>query len=179
MATQALDSEIRPHPQRNIRVAPDHWRIARFEATFERALLRLVGVPYRFGGRGKSGIDCSSVMMQAIRQALRVRVTDLPWMTADSIGRGRRDLTVAMPDPEPQDRCALAFFDWDEDGIYEHMCARLVDGSWVWASSTVGQVVHVDTESRKRWRRQWREIEGALYGPNSTFRLINWDGWHS
>lgn len=154
-------------------------RIARLERAFERNLLRLVGSPYRFGGRGRTGIDCSSVMMRAIREALRVRVADLRWMTADQIGRGRRNLTVPMPETEPADRPALAFFDWDEDGIYEHMCARLIDGSWVWASSTVGQVVHVDEEGRQRWRRQWRDIEGSLYGPHSALRLINWDGWHA
>ncbi|WP_432768736.1 MAG: C40 family peptidase [Sphingopyxis sp.] len=153
--------------------------IDRLERAFERSLLRLVGSPYRFGGRGKTGIDCSSVMMRAIREALRINVADLRWMTADQIGRGRRQLTVEMPDPEPTNRCALGFFDWDEDGIYEHMAARLIDGSWVWASSTVGQVVHVDEEARHRWRRQWREIEGSLYGPTSTLRLINWTGWHS
>ena len=98
---------------------------------------------------------------------------------ADQIGRGRRNLTIEMPEPEPANRCALGFFDWDDDGIYEHMAARLIDGSWVWASSTVGEVVHVDEAARVRWRRQWREIEGALYGPTSTLRLINWDGWHN
>ena len=153
--------------------------IDRLERTFERSLLSLVGSPYRFGGRGRTGIDCSSVMMRAIRQALRIRVSDLRWMTANQIGRGHRQLTIPMPDPEPANRAALGFFDWDEDGIYEHMAARLIDGSWVWASSTVGQVVHVDEEARHRWRRQWREIEGSLYGPTSTLRLINWTGWHS
>jgi cell wall-associated NlpC family hydrolase len=172
----ALKSPSAEHPALAAAADP---RTMRLEATFERSLLRLVGSPYRFGGRGKTGIDCSSVMMRAIRDALRVTVAQLPWMTANQIGIGRRDLTIPMPDPEPADRCALAFFDWDEDGIYEHICARLIDGSWVWASSTVGQVVHVDVEARKRWRRQWREIEGSLYGPNSTFRLINWHGWHT
>lgn len=178
MATRSLTRCDSPEATQ-ITPDADAKLISRYEATFERTLLRLVDVPYRFGGRGTSGIDCSSVMMRAIRQAMRVTVTELPWMTANHIGRGRRNLTIPMPDPEPRDRVALAFFDWDEDGIYEHMCARLIDDSWVWASSTVGQVVHVDEEARHRWRRQWRQIEGSLYGPNSTLRLINWTGWHS
>lgn len=177
-AAQALKLERTPAALLECAPLAD-LQTVRLEAKFERSLLRLVGSPYKFGGRGKTGIDCSSVMMRAIRDALRIPVTQLPWMTANQIGIGRRELTIPMPDVEPADRCALAFFDWDEDGIYEHMCARLIDGSWVWASSTVGQVVHVDVEARKRWRRQWREIEGSLYGPNSTFRLINWDGWHT
>ena len=83
--------------------AKDDVDIARLERGFERNLLRLVGSPYRFGGRGVTGIDCSSVMMRAIRQSLRIPVAALRWMTADQIGRGRRNLTIAIPDPEPAD----------------------------------------------------------------------------
>lgn len=149
----------------------------RFERAFERSLLRLVGTPYKFGGRGTAGVDCSSLIMQGIRRTLRLSVRDLPWMTADQMAKGRRKLTLPVPDPEPDDRAVLGFFDWDQDGIYEHAAVRLVDGSWMWSSSTVSQVVRVDEAARKVWRRQWREIEGALYGPLSILRIINWTGW--
>jgi cell wall-associated NlpC family hydrolase len=146
------------------------------ERQFQRLLLRSVGAPYRFGGRGMAGIDCSSLLLRAIRGALRQTVSKLPWMTANQMARGYHDITIAAATPDTAGACVLAFFDWDEDQAYEHCAARLLDESWVWASTSAGKVIHVDPRSGTIWDRQWREIEGALNGSQSTLRLVNWSG---
>jgi cell wall-associated NlpC family hydrolase len=135
---------------------------------------RLIGVPYKYGGRGYGGIDCSSLIVRGVREVFRLTVVALPWMSADQLARGFRGLTHLASDPESHEQCLLAFFDWDEDNIYEHAAVRLLDGSWVWSSSSVGKVVRVDPVSGTIWRRQWTEIEGALQGRHSTLRVVNW-----
>lgn len=121
-----------------------------------------------------AGIDCSSLVMRAIRNSIRVTVAHLPWMTADQIARGYRNLTLPAENPSLSSNCLLAFFDWDEDDIYEHAAARLLDGTWIWASTSAGKVIHVDPRSSSIWERQWREIEGALDGRRSTLRIVDW-----
>lgn len=148
--------------------------ISRFETRLHRLLLASVGAPYKFGGRGMSGIDCSSVLMRAIRESTRLKVSQLPWMTADQMARGVRDVTAAPVASSAAERCQLAFFDWDEDGIYEHAAARLLDATWIWASTSAGKVIRVDPKLPAIWDRQWREIDGALDGPLSTIRQVNW-----
>lgn len=147
----------------------------REELAFQRALIRCVGLAYIFGGRGYGGIDCSSLIVRAVRQAIRINVSHLPWMTADQLAKGARNLTQDAQDGTIPDKCILAFFDWDEDGIYEHAAVRLLDGTWVWSSSTAGRVVRVDPASERVLRQQWFEIEGALERRKSTLRTIDWN----
>jgi cell wall-associated NlpC family hydrolase len=146
----------------------------RVERGFERRLLRLVGMPYVFGGRGYGGVDCSSLIVRAVRDALGLRVAQLPWMTADQLGRGRLGFTRPADEAELTGSPILVFFDWDEDEIFEHVAVKLGDGSWIWSSSSAGRVVHVNPVKEKVLRRQWREIEGALDGSRSSLRLVDW-----
>lgn len=146
----------------------------RVERAFERRLLRLVGLPYVFGGRGYGGVDCSSLIVRAVRDVLGMRVSQLPWMTADQLGRGRLGFTRPAGKLDIVGSCVLAFFDWDEDSIFEHAAVKLLDGSWVWSSSSAGRVVHVYPASENVLRRQWREIEGAFDGRRSSLRLVDW-----
>jgi hypothetical protein len=95
-------------------------------------------------------------------------------MTADQLGKGHRNLTKDVENLDTREECVLAFFDWDKDTIYEHAAVRLLDWTWIWASSTAGMVVRIDPTSETVFRRQWREIEGALGGKNSTLRTIDW-----
>lgn len=151
-------------------------RFAQLEGRLHQFLLSSVGAPYRFGGRGMTGIDCSSLLMRAIRMSVRQTVAKLPWMSANQIALGHRDITVPATDPSTPSACLLAFFDWDEDDIYEHAAVRLLDETWIWASTSAGMVIHVDPSSTTTWDRQWREIEGALDSSNSTLRIVNWLG---
>ena len=148
--------------------------IARYEIRLAHWLAASVGAPYKFGGRGPTGIDCSSLLMRAIRKSLRLTVAQLPWMTADQMARGRQGVTVQATEMVSAQRCLLAFFDWYEDGIHEHAAACLPDGSWIWASTSAGKVIRVDPRSTSIWDRQWREIEGALDGRRSTLRMVDW-----
>lgn len=144
------------------------------EVSLHCRLLRLEGQPYRFGGRGYGGIDCSSLIVKGVRDVLRARVADLPWMTADQLAKGWLRVTKAAPETLPSDRCLLAFLDWDEDSVFEHAAVRLLDGSWIWSSSSAGRVVRVSPETERVFRRQWLEIAGAIDSPNSTLRVVDW-----
>lgn len=146
----------------------------REEQSFQRNMLRLVGLPYRYGGRGYGGIDCSSLIVRGIRDVLGLRVSQLPWMTADQLGKGHHESTVPALSDIHHRSCILVFFDWDKDGIYEHAAVKIFDGTWIWSSSSVGRVVHVNPATETTLRRQWREIEGALEGRCSVTRLANW-----
>ena len=136
--------------------------------------MKLVGLPYRFGGRGYGAIDCSSLIVRAARDVLRMRVSDLPWMTAHQIANGWLNFTVPIPAIPTPSVCMLALFDWDEDAIFEHAAVKLLDQSWIWSSSSVGRVIHINPKSEKILVRQWREIEGALDGRRSVYRMVNW-----
>jgi len=147
----------------------------RTEARFVKHLLRYVGLPYLFGGRGYAGIDCSSLIVGAIRSTVGKTVSQMPWMTADQLARGQSRITMSAVDPSSTARCALAFFDWDEDGIFEHAAVRLTDSTWMWSSTSAGQVVRVDPSDVHTHRRQWLEIEGALSGGKRTVRVVDWE----
>ncbi len=135
--------------------------------------MRLVGLPYVFGGRGYGGVDCSSLIVRAAREVLGLRISQLPWMTADQLGKGHLGFTRQAAQDDVQS-CVLAFFDWDEDATFEHVAVKLLDDSWIWSSSSAGRVVHVKPASETVLRRQWREIEGALDGARSSLRLVDW-----
>lgn len=144
------------------------------ERQFHSILLKMESLPYAFGGRGYGGIDCSSLMVKAMRRVVRKRVADLPWMTADQLAKGHLDVTVPSALDRSPDACPLVFFDWDEDGIHEHAAVRLLDHSWMWASSTAGRVLRVDPASHSLWQRQWKEISASLACPRTAVRLVNW-----
>jgi cell wall-associated NlpC family hydrolase len=145
------------------------------ERVFRNSLLRLIGAPYKYGGRGRAGIDCSSLLMRAIRDSVRLPVTALPWMTADQLARGQHRVTRQVPYAASCEGTLLCFFDWDEDRVYEHAVARLPDRTWVWASTSAGKVIHVDPDNEKTWRRQWQEIESTLGEPTSAFARVDWE----
>lgn len=144
------------------------------EIALHRNLLRFTDMPYKFGGRGYGGIDCSSLIVTAVRRTRRMSVSALPWMTADQLGKGRFGITRPAPQALNGEQCVLAFFDWDEDSIFEHAAVRLLDGSWIWSSSSAGKVIRVNPAIKEKWRPQWREIEGALDGKHSALRVTNW-----
>lgn len=147
----------------------------RKELRLNTYLIGLTGAPYKFGGRSKAGIDCSSLILRSIRLAVRRTVAELPWMTADQLGKGKSGITTPIHVEESSNRCILAFFDWDQDDIYEHAAVKLLDGTWIWASSSAGKVLRFDpTASDPAWTRQWREINGGLQDGNSTLRVVDW-----
>jgi cell wall-associated NlpC family hydrolase len=162
------------HPSDGLAQHGPATRPVREELAFQRALIRLVGMPYVFGGRGYGGVDCSSLIVRGIRQVVRKAVSELPWMTADQLGKGARNLTQNIREVATWDLCLLAFFDWDEDGVFEHAAVRLLDWTWIWSSSTAGKVVRVDPSAVTMLQRQWMEIEGGLTGANSALRAVNW-----
>ncbi|BBQ83009.1 TPA: C40 family peptidase [Kluyvera ascorbata] len=146
------------------------------EKRFQKIIINTVDVPYKYGGRGMTGIDCSSLLLRAIRICLKKSVRELPWMTADQLAHGFKDITVPLDHSSFLDLCVLVFFDWDEDGIYEHAAVRILDGTWIWSSTSAGKVIHVNPSSTVIWDKQWREINDALDGCHSISRKINWIG---
>ena len=131
-------------------------------------LLRLegqswLGIPYRWGGTTRRGIDCSAFVQQYMRSVLDV---ELPRTTATQRYRG---VHVAKADLIPGD---LVFF--RRRGT-RHVGVYLGDGEFIHASSSRGVTVSTMTSgywSRYYWmsRRVVEEVSDARPTPRAEAR---------
>ena len=102
---------------------------------------RWIGIPYRWGGTSRRGIDCSAFVQQYMRATLDV---DLPRTTATQRYRG---VHVAKSDLVPGD---LVFF--RRRGT-RHVGVFLGDGEFIHASSSRG--VTISKMSNSYWNRHY------------------------
>lgn len=91
-----------------------------------------LGVPYRYGGDDRSGIDCSALVARIVEQAYGIT---LPRTTA-----GQRRLGVSVPREQmrPGD---LMFFRTNPYGRLDHVGLYLGQGRFIHASSSSGVVI--------------------------------------
>ena len=113
--------------------------LARFEAW--------KGVPHRFGGTDRRGIDCSGLMQAVFREAFDM---DLPRTSRDQSRMGRQ---VAVGDMRPGD---LVFFR-DKGG--DHIGVLVHEGRFLHVSSTLGVTV---SELDAYWRPRLRDVRRVL-----------------
>ena len=124
---------------------------------------RWIGIPYRWGGTTRRGIDCSSFVQQYVRATMDI---SLPRTTATQRYEG---VHVAKADLVPGD---LVFF--RRRGT-RHVGVYLGDGDFIHASSSRG--VTISKMSNSYWRRHYwmsrrvlPEVSDARPTPRSEAR---------
>ncbi len=101
------------------------------------------GVPYRWGGTSKQGVDCSGLTQNAYQDVPQLRI---PRTTAEQIREGRR---VSLRDARPGD---LVFFDTG----YRHVGVYVGQNKFFHASSSKG--VTLSSLANPYWSRTFRQV---------------------
>jgi cell wall-associated NlpC family hydrolase len=96
---------------------------------FSRSLL---GVPYVFGGTSPDGLDCSGFTLYVYDQLFGV---SLPHLASDQTRSGT---AVSKSDAAVGD---ILCFDWDRNGVSDHVAIYIGSGRYVDASRSRGKVV--------------------------------------
>ena len=118
-----------------------------------RAALDQIGMPYRYGGNGPQGFDCSGL----VRYSYRAAGLALPRDTHQQRRLGQR-----VADPSEWRRGDLLFFTRNRRGAL-HVALFIGDGEFVHAPSSGGQV-RIERVDAPHWRRTFveaRRIIGA------------------
>ena len=91
-----------------------------------------VGVPYRFGGSGRSGMDCSGLVLRLFKDVYNIK---LPHSTKELVQRG---YTITLGVLETGD---LVFFHDGQNRTPEHVGVYLGNFRFIHASSRRGVIV--------------------------------------
>ncbi len=102
------------------------------EDALRAAAERWLGVPYRYGGNSKQGIDCSGLAVQLYQEVFK---KNLPRQSAQQRTLG---YSVHVPYLKPGD---LLFFRFEGQEGIEHVGVYLGQGQFVHASRTRGVVI--------------------------------------
>lgn len=94
-----------------------------------RTVKKWLGVPYRFGGASKRGVDCSALTRRLYREAVRIQ------LPRNSRAQFRRGTRVRKSNLERGD---LLFFDTLDRGRVTHVGVYMGKGRFVHASSSRG-----------------------------------------
>ena len=138
-------------------------RFARLDRSLRDAAPRWLGIPYRWGGTTRRGIDCSSFVQQYVRENMAI---ELPRTTA---GQRYEGTPVERDQLQPGD---LVFF---RRGGVRHVGVYLSDGEFIHASSSRGVTVSElgnDYWTRYYWmaRRIVTEPSGRMPTPRAEAR---------
>ena len=143
--------------------AAESMRLGRLDASLRDAAPRWIGIPYRWGGTTRRGIDCSAFVQQYVRENLAI---ELPRTTA---GQRYEGLPIDRDQLQSGD---LVFF--RRRGI-RHVGVYLSDGDFIHASSSRG--VTVSNLSNSYWNRHYwmsrrilSEPSGRMPTPRSEAR---------
>jgi cell wall-associated NlpC family hydrolase len=102
------------------------------ENALRQAAERWLGIPYRYGGNDRRGIDCSGLAVQLYKEVFHV---SLPRSAA---AQRRLGYAVHPPYLKPGD---LLFFRFKKDEGIEHVGVYLGNGEFVHASQTHGVII--------------------------------------
>ena len=134
---------------------PKIWvdAIQRDKAIIEEAIDSYLGVPYRFGGLSRRGIDCSGLVMNIYKQA-GIR---LPRSTHEQIGEGRK---VGFSKLRFGDLLFFQIGSWWKWNKGLHAGIFLGDGRFVHASKNRGVII--DSFDKGYWRESLLEGRRVL-----------------
>ena len=138
-------------------------RVARRDAFLRDAAPNWIGIPYRWGGSSRRGIDCSAFVQQYVRETLGI---ELPRTTASQRYEG-------VPIEQDQLQAGdLVFF--RRRGV-RHVGVYLSEGDFIHASSSRGVTIsNLDSDywTRYYWmsRRIVTEPSGRMPTPRSGAR---------
>lgn len=107
--------------------------------------LRLIGSPYRYGGTGPSGIDCSGL----VRYSYQLAGVTLPRATGE-----QRAATRRLPSSEAMRAGDLVFFSRGKTALHVGIFAG--EGRFVHAA-TRGGGVRLETLAAPHWRQRFLE----------------------
>lgn len=102
-----------------------------------------VGVPYRYGGMSRSGMDCSGLVVRLFREACDIRLphgTDKLWAAGTAVPLR----SMAAGD--------LVFFRIARESVPSHVGVYLGRGRFIHASSSSGVIISQLTEDYYRKR---------------------------
>ena len=143
--------------------ASEALRLGRLDASLRDAAPRWLGIPYRWGGTSRRGIDCSAFVQQYVRENLAI---ELPRTTASQRYEG---VSIDRDQLQSGD---LVFF--RRRGV-RHVGVYLSDGEFIHASSSRG--VTISSLSNSYWnqhywmsRRILSEPSGRMPTPRSEAR---------
>ena len=154
---------VRAVSSRSVSSASSALRAARLDRSLRDAAPRWLGIPYRWGGSSRRGIDCSAFVQQYVRENLAI---ELPRTTA-----GQRYEGVPV-DRDQLQSGDLVFF--RRSGV-RHVGVYLSDGEFIHASSSRGVTVsELDNDywTRYYWmaRRIVTEPSGRMPTPRFPSR---------
>jgi cell wall-associated NlpC family hydrolase len=107
--------------------------------------LGVIGAPYRYGGTGPSGFDCSGL----VRYSYQLAGLSLPRATNE-----QREVTRRLPPTEPLQAGDLVFFSRGKSALHVGIFAG--DGRFVHAA-TRGGGVRLEALAAEHWRRRFLE----------------------
>ena len=109
------------------------------------------GVPYKFGGTSKSGIDCSALMQILYRERFGV---DIPRTTSEQVKVGRKVSSLRLLQPGD-----LVFFKTGNRRSDWHVGVYIIDNTFMHASSSKGVMVStIDALYWKKYFWQGRRV---------------------
>ncbi|MFY0991524.1 C40 family peptidase [Halomonas sp. C05BenzN] len=120
---------------------------------------RWVGTPYRLGGSGESGIDCSALVQHVFNDTFRLA---LPRSTGEQVHEG-----TSIPRDELQ-AGDLVFF--RPPGAYDHVGIYVGDGYFLHASTSQG--VKLSKLDNGYWRRHYWQARRALEPTRLAQRVV-------
>lgn len=129
----------------------DTTPIAPEAQTAVRTALEQLGTPYRYGGNGPQGFDCSGL----VRYSYRAAGLTLPRDT-----RQQRRLGERVPDPAEWRPGDLLFFTRNR-GRALHVALFIGDGEFVHAPSSGGQV-RIERVDAPHWKRRFIEARRVI-----------------
>lgn len=140
----------RPATQPAAPAGPEQsWSATQVHRSLEQAAADWTGVPYRLGGTGRSGIDCSALVQQVYADHFAIR---LPRATNEQSRIGSRVDPAAL---QPGD---IVFFR-PENGV-RHSGVYLSNGRFLHASSSSG--VRISTLQTSYWAARWWQARRIL-----------------
>ncbi|QOR38260.1 glycoside hydrolase [Billgrantia diversa] len=124
---------------------------------------RWAGTPYRLGGTGRGGIDCSALVQNVFSETFRL---ELPRSTSEQVQQGT---PISRDELQVGD---LVFF--RPPGRYDHVGIYVGDGYFLHASTSQG--VMLSELDNIYWQRHYWQARRTLEPTTLAQRVVNPEG---